>query len=155
MNRTVNTLALPAALLLGTSLAACATASPSGAEATPRVPTFVPATLADDAPKTIEIIEVPKPLPLPGQLKPTPTATAAATKAANGAPAVLSGTTAARVEPEGGRFLNAIKVYDYAPGALYQVYAAPAQVTDVALQPGERLVDVSAGDTLRWAWLLC
>ncbi|WP_238319318.1 P-type conjugative transfer protein TrbG [Parvularcula oceani] len=71
-------------------------------------------------------------------------------KAETGAPAVLSGTTAARVEPNGGRFLNAIQVYDYAPGALYQVYAAPEQVTDIALQQGERLVDVSAGDTLRW-----
>ena len=40
-----------------------------------------------------------------------------------------------------------------APGALYQVYAAPGQVTDIALQPGEQLVGagpVAAGDTVRW-----
>jgi type IV secretion system protein VirB9 len=146
--------AMMAGLLASASLAGCATA-PSGSlpveEAVPSVPTFVPATLADDAPKTIEIVEVPTPLPLPGQLKPNPTVkTAAKQKTATGAPAVLSGTNAARVEPDGGRFLNAIQVYDYAPGALYQVYAAPGQVTDVALQPGEVLVDVSAGDTLRW-----
>jgi type IV secretion system protein VirB9 len=35
-------------------------------------------------------------------------------------------------------------------GALYQLYAAPAQVTDIALEPGEKLVSVSAGDTVRW-----
>jgi type IV secretion system protein VirB9 len=155
MNRTKNNPTLPAALLLSASLAACATAPnnsvpPAPDNAKPSAETFVPATLADDTPKTIEIVEVPTPLPLPGQLKPNPKAQSVAKKTATGAPAVLSGTTAARVEPDGGRFLNAIQVYDYAPGALYQVYAAPGQVTDVALQPGEALVDVSAGDTLRW-----
>ena len=35
-------------------------------------------------------------------------------------------------------------------GALYQVYCAPEQVTDIVLQPGEELVSVSAGDTVRW-----
>ena len=38
-------------------------------------------------------------------------------------------------------------------GALYQVYAAAGQITDIALQPGEQLVGsgpVAAGDTVRW-----
>ncbi|MDP1985865.1 P-type conjugative transfer protein TrbG, partial [Phenylobacterium sp.] len=38
-------------------------------------------------------------------------------------------------------------------GALYQVYTAPGQVTDIALQAGEQLVGagpVAAGDTVRW-----
>ena len=150
MIRSVNILPWPSALLVGTALAACAT-MPAAAPDIPTSaePSFVAAMLVDDAHKAIEVVEVPKPLPLPGQLKPRPQRVAN-TKAASGAPAVLSGTTAARVEPDGGRFLNAIQVYDYAPGALYQVYAAPEQVTDIALQPGERLVDVSAGDTLRW-----
>ena len=146
MIRSKNKVATPTALLLSTALAACATTTSPSPEA---AEVFVPATLADEEPTPIEIVEVPKPLPLPGQLKLRPK-TVPAAKAETGAPAVLSGTTAARVEPDGGRFLNAIQVYDYAPGALYQVYAAPEQVTDIALQPGERLVDVSAGDTLRW-----
>ncbi|HCX11204.1 MAG TPA: P-type conjugative transfer protein TrbG, partial [Hyphomonas sp.] len=45
---------------------------------------------------------------------------------------------------------NAIQVYPYTVGALYQVYCAPEQVTDIVLQPGEELVSVSAGDTVRW-----
>ena len=153
MNRMKNTRAVPTVLLVGTSLAACTTTShveTPEKDAAPITPAFIAATLADETPKAIEIVEVPTPLPLPGQLKPAPTKKTASQETATGAPAVLSGTTAARVEPEGGRFLNAIQVYDYAPGALYQVYAAPEQVTDIALQPGERLVDVSAGDTLRW-----
>lgn len=35
-------------------------------------------------------------------------------------------------------------------GALYQLYAALNQVTDIALEPGENLLSVSAGDTVRW-----
>ena len=35
-------------------------------------------------------------------------------------------------------------------GALYQVYASPGRVTVVSLQPGEELVTVAAGDTVRW-----
>jgi P-type conjugative transfer protein TrbG len=38
----------------------------------------------------------------------------------------------------------------YADGALYQLYTSPGRVTVIALQPGEELVTVSAGDTVRW-----
>ena len=60
---------------------------------------------------------------------------------------------AARVQPERATFLNAIQKYAWAEGALYQVYAAPGQVTDIVLQEGEELVGpgpVAAGDTVRW-----
>ncbi|WP_082665324.1 P-type conjugative transfer protein TrbG [Sphingopyxis sp. H115] len=60
---------------------------------------------------------------------------------------------AARVQPERATFLNAIQKYAWADGALFQVYTAPGQVTDIALQEGEELVGpgpVAAGDTVRW-----
>lgn len=60
---------------------------------------------------------------------------------------------AARVQPERSTFLNAIQKYAWAEGALFQIYAAPGQVTDIALQEGEELVGpgpVAAGDTVRW-----
>jgi type IV secretion system protein TrbG len=60
---------------------------------------------------------------------------------------------AARVEPTRAGYINAIQVYLYSDGALYQVYAAPGEITDVALEPGEQLVgseSVAAGDTVRW-----
>jgi type IV secretion system protein VirB9 len=60
---------------------------------------------------------------------------------------------AARVEPERATFLNAIQKYAWAEGALFQIYSAPGQVTDIALQEGEELVGpgpVAAGDTVRW-----
>ncbi len=46
-----------------------------------------------------------------------------------------------------------MQVYPSRDGALYQVYAAPGQITDIALAPGEPLVGsgpVAAGDTVRW-----
>jgi type IV secretion system protein VirB9 len=54
------------------------------------------------------------------------------------------------MEPAKDGYINAIQVYPYTKGALYQLYAAPAQITDIALEPGEKLVSVSAGDTVRW-----
>ncbi len=59
----------------------------------------------------------------------------------------------ARVEPEETGFDNAIQRYAYREGALYQIYASPGQVTDIALEPGEKLVGpgpVASGDTVRW-----
>jgi type IV secretion system protein VirB9 len=59
----------------------------------------------------------------------------------------------ARMQPAPDGFLNAIQRFPWSEGALYQVYAAPGQVTDIALQPGEELTGagpVAAGDTARW-----
>ena len=60
---------------------------------------------------------------------------------------------AARVQPDRTGFVNAIQVFPYTEGALYQIYAKPGQVTDIALQEGEQLVGsgpVASGDTVRW-----
>ncbi|WP_328285755.1 TrbG/VirB9 family P-type conjugative transfer protein [Magnetospirillum molischianum] len=37
--------------------------------------------------------------------------------------------------------------HPYSEGALYRLYAAPEQVSDIGLEPGEQLTAVSAGDT--------
>ncbi len=60
---------------------------------------------------------------------------------------------AARVEPRKDGYFNAVQVFPFSPGALYQIYASPGQITDIALEPGEQLTGsgpVSAGDTVRW-----
>lgn len=60
---------------------------------------------------------------------------------------------AARIQPDHTGWLNAIQQYAWADGALYQVYAAPGEVTDIALETGEELAGngpVAAGDTVRW-----
>ena len=60
---------------------------------------------------------------------------------------------AARVEPRKEGYFNAVQVFPFSHGALYQIYAAPGQITDIALEPGEQLTGsgpISAGDTVRW-----
>ena len=63
---------------------------------------------------------------------------------------VRAANRAATLEPATGGYLNALQVFPYSDGALYHVLTAPGQVTDIALQPGETLVAVAAGDTVRW-----
>lgn len=57
---------------------------------------------------------------------------------------------AATIEPVAQGFINAVQVYPFADGAIYHVITAPERVTDIALQPGETLVAVASGDTVRW-----
>ncbi|MCM8731810.1 P-type conjugative transfer protein TrbG [Hephaestia sp. GCM10023244] len=63
---------------------------------------------------------------------------------------VAAANKAATQEPERQAFMNAVQVFPFSDGAIYQVYTAPGAVTDIALQPGESLVAVAAGDTVRW-----
>jgi type IV secretion system protein VirB9 len=59
----------------------------------------------------------------------------------------------ARVQPRRAGYFNSVQVFPYSPGALYQIYASPGQITDIALEPGEQLTGsgpLAAGDTVRW-----
>jgi len=53
-------------------------------------------------------------------------------------------------EPSRAGYAGAVQVYPWVEGSLYRLYTAPEQVSDIALQPGEALVSVAAGDTVRW-----
>jgi P-type conjugative transfer protein TrbG len=136
-------------LLSSVALAACSTFKP------PKISyddELKPAVLEPEPPKPIKVVEIPKLLPLPGQLKPI-RAKRIGPEPKNPIARVRKANKAARVQPTRGGYLNAIQVYPYTIGALYQVYAAPGHVTDIALQDGEQLVGpgpVAAGDTVRW-----
>lgn len=111
-----------------------------------------PAVLVADPPAPVRVVETPRPLPLPGQLKPIEE-TERQPEPADPRRRITQANEAARIQPVRDGFINAVQVYPFSPGALYQVYAAPGQVTDIALQPGEQLVGsgpVAAGDTVRW-----
>jgi type IV secretion system protein TrbG len=111
-----------------------------------------PAALQSEPPRPVQVVEVPRPLPLPGQLKPAPGARTAP-EPRDPRQRVDHANAAARVEPSRSGYVNAVQVFPFAEGALYQVYAAPGEVTDIALQEGEQLTGsgpVAAGDTVRW-----
>jgi type IV secretion system protein VirB9 len=146
--------AATAALFVSASaLAGCATTSAKPpAIAYDNPPAEIAATPAPEPPNPVEVVTIPEPLPLPGQLKPV-AASAGPRESADPRSRVGAANAAARVQPVRDGFLNAIQQYPWTDGALYQVYAAPGQVTDIVLQEGEQLVGpgpVAAGDTVRW-----
>ena len=103
-----------------------------------------PAAIADDHPR---------PLHIPPAWSPTRGGKKGATEANEPIVRIESANDAARVEPRRAGYFNAVQVFPYSPGALYQIYAAPGQITDIALEPGEQLIGsgpVAAGDTVRW-----
>lgn len=136
-------------LFAATALAGCATFKPPqiSYDDPPQ-----PAVLETEPPKPVQVVEIPKLLPLPGQLKPLP-GSRSPPEPRDPRQRVDLANAAARVQPTRRGYLNAVQVYPFADGALYQVYASPGQVTDIALQEGEQLVGsgpVAAGDTVRW-----
>lgn len=97
-----------------------------------------------------QVIAVPTLLPLPEQLKPLPAEAPPVPETPDERARVTQANAQARMAPTREGYVNAIQVWPFAEGALYQVYASPGRVTVVALQPGEELLSVSAGDTVRW-----
>jgi type IV secretion system protein VirB9 len=151
-----------ALILLGaTCLTACETFPPGGGApdivldaALPDDTVFAEDLLSEpedglaDAPAPL-VLTTYQPVPMPGQLKPLPV-TDAVGPSLKPYEAIETANSKASIEPSLDNYMNAIQVYPYTIGALYQVYCAPEQVTDIALEPGEELVSVSAGDTVRW-----
>ena len=132
-------------------LAACAQKQPPP-EITYDSDNFGPAVELPEPPRPMRLVAVPEPLPLPGQLKPLPTGGDLPETSGNLPPEdrVIDANEAAKMEPSRNGYINAMQVYPYTEGALYQLYTAPEKVSDIALQPGEKIVSVSAGDTVRW-----
>jgi len=131
---------LPSVLLAATLLAGCASDRPPDFaydDAVPPLPS-PPVTAPEDRPR---------PLHVPPAWTPSRGGEAAATPVAQ----VGNANAAARVEPRQAGYFNAIQIYPWSEGALYQVYAAPGQITTIALEPGERLAGtgpIAAGDTV-------
>ena len=144
---------LPVILLAAAMfLAGCATQGKPPPVISLDEPVAVAAQPLPDPPKPMEVVAVPQPLALPAQLKPLPeiAETRPEPEPADEKVRVSRANEDARVAPTREGYVNAIQVWPYSDGALYQVYAAPGRVTVVSLQAGEELVTVAAGDTVRW-----
>ena len=128
-------------LLSTTALAGCATMQKPPEIAYDNA---APAVIAVDPPAPVTIVELPRPLPLPGQLKPVEESRRTP-EPADPAARVNQANAAARIQPVRDGFINAMQVYPFTGGALYQVYTAVGQITDIALQPGEQLVGSGPG----------
>jgi len=134
--------AFAAVMLLATALAGCATYKPPQITYDANVPPLpaIPAAVTDDRPRPIHI-------------PPAWTVARGGQTASTATGRVENANAAARVQPRREGYYNAIQIYPWSEGALYQVYAAPGQITDIALEPGENLTGagpIAAGDTARW-----
>ncbi|KAB2903525.1 MAG: P-type conjugative transfer protein TrbG [Burkholderiaceae bacterium] len=151
MNAVFRKFALPVILLtLTILLSGCATQGKPPPAISLDEP--VQAQPLPEAPKPVEIVTVPEVLPMPAQMKPVPKSDDAKPVAepADATVRVARANADARIAPTREGYVNAIQVWPFTDGALYQVYAAVGRVTVIALQPGEELVTVAAGDTVRW-----
>ena len=126
------------------ALAACTEKPPAIAYDDPQ-----PAHLEPAPPKPVQVVSLPEPLPLPGQLKPVADETPPP-ELKDPARRVQQANIAAKVDPTRDGYVNAMQVFPFTDGALYQIYVAPVHVTDIALEPGEQLKSVAAGDTTQW-----
>jgi type IV secretion system protein VirB9 len=134
--------ALVMMLLSTTMLAGCSTFKPPSISYDSDVPPLaaVPAPVTEQPPRLLHT---------PPGWTPTRGGSAASTPSGR----VENANAAARVEPRREGYYNAIQIYPWSEGALYQVYAAPGQITNIALEPGESLTGagpIAAGDTARW-----
>lgn len=64
--------------------------------------------------------------------------------------AVIDARKAALQEPVASSFVGAAAVHPYIQGAVYKVHTAPGALTTIALEPGEQIHELAAGDTSRW-----
>ncbi|REF73400.1 P-type conjugative transfer protein TrbG [Paracoccus versutus] len=134
--------ALPALFLAAAALAGCASSKTPQFSYDDNVPPL-------PSPPTAPADPAPKPLHVPPGWTPARGGGTAETPEGR----VGNANAAARVEPRREGYYNAIQVYPWSEGALYQVYAAPGQITDIALEHGETLSgegSIAAGDTARW-----
>ncbi|WP_375790717.1 P-type conjugative transfer protein TrbG [Bradyrhizobium sp. vgs-9] len=138
--------ALLSAVLLGSSaLGGCATYIPPEISYDAEVPPLPAAPAALDTGS--------RPLHVPPLWKPALGGKPGGKEEAEPVSRVETANIAARVEPRKRGYFNAAQIYAYSPGALYQIYAAPGQITDIALEEGEQLTGsgpIAAGDTVRW-----
>ncbi len=147
MNGQVRIRGMIALSISGLVLAACASKVPPPAIRYDKE-TFKPAAVEADPLKPVTIVKIPEPLPSPGQLQQVPRR--AAPDARPPTVRVDAANAAALQEPSTHSYINAVQIYPFVEGALYRLYAAPEQVSDITLEAGESLVAVSAGDTVRW-----
>mgnify|MGYP000971189516 CR=1 FL=1 len=88
-----------------------------------------------ELPKPVEVVAVPTVLPMPAQMKPLPEVDDAkpAPEPADETVRVSRANAEARIAPTREGYVNAIQVWPFTDGALYQVYASVGRVTVIAL----------------------
>jgi P-type conjugative transfer protein TrbG len=137
-------------------------ASGCAAQETQTTAAYVRAEPAADPPPTPApiLVTAPEPALALSPLRPMPGHARSAVKSSPGASratppspqqVVADANHKAAQAPASSDTFNAIVQYSYETGSLYQVFAAPMRITDIALEPGEKILGQPAsGDVIRW-----
>lgn len=134
-----------------TMLSACAEFNKTLPKESITEPAYIEAAPVPEVNADPAVVTVYKTMPMPGQLKALPAEVEAENVEVNGTDVVELANQSARQNPDEMGFYNSVMRYVYDDGALYQVYSAPLRITDIQLQPGEKLMGIpAAGDTSRW-----
>lgn len=131
-------------LLATTVLTACANEPPPQIAYDDHVPSLAPPPTPLPAEEPLRPVHIPPPWTPSRGGNPDAETPEARIAAAN---------AAARIEPSPEGYYNALQVFPWSEGALYQIYAAPGQITTITLEAGEQLTGpgpIAAGDTARW-----
>jgi type IV secretion system protein VirB9 len=131
------------------SLAACGGGNRVETAASVPAAAFVPAAMVPEPPPERSAAP-PAQLALPEDQRLPPPSRGRSRAAGAPMSRVESANRAATREPSRESYVNAVQVYAWSEGALYRLYTAPERVSEIALQPGEALISVAAGDTVRW-----
>lgn len=125
--------AAPAYAQTATSVPTSPVPAPAiSAPGTAAIPSPAPVAVASPQPIAVAPVRYRKVPPSPAELR------------------VRAANRLATRDPQARAFVNAAQVYPFSDGVLYRLFAAPERVTDIALQPGETVISVAAGDTVRW-----
>ena len=131
-------------------LAACGGGNRLEAAAAPPAAEFRPAMMVPEPPPPAVVAAPTLALASADEQRPPPPSRARRRSAGAPVSRVEAANQAALREPSREAYVNAVQVYPWSEGALYRLYTAPERVSEIALQPGEILVSVAAGDTVRW-----
>ncbi|WP_171181016.1 P-type conjugative transfer protein TrbG [Ruegeria sp. HKCCD8929] len=134
---------IPVFLIAATTLIACTHPRPPGIAYDDEVPALAP-------PPSPPVEETSRPPHIPPAWTPS---RGGNPKASTPKARILAANAAARIEPRRAGYFNALQIFPWSEGALYQIYATPGKITNIALEPGERLTGpgpLAAGDTARW-----
>ena len=140
-------------VLIAAVASACSTPPPTGAvyvraQAAPEPPPPpAPSIVRSTQPAALDPASA-QLKPLPGRLPPPP---AVGKPKASPLQLAADANHKAAQAPDRSDYFNAIVQYAYEPGTLYQVYAQPMRITDIALEPGEKILgEPASGDVVRW-----
>ena len=118
-------------MLSAFALTACTTFKPPKISYDADIPPLPsPPSLAEDRPRSLHV---------PPSWAPAKGGKKGVAEAKEPVARIETANDAARIEPRKEGYFNAVQVFPFSPGALYQIYAAPRQITDIALEPGEQL----------------